>query len=159
MFDFSSHIRMLELVLCSGRDGAPDPGFSLRNIQATSSLWIVMIYYMNHSIGWLRPYLSLLVDPYLLDGCIHTLDPGYCTLYYGWLRPCHISCIKVISCICICRSSNDSVLSWAHSHKAFHPSLSLGRHALRAICYTHFVTVPAIPHPIHWMTIPMTCAQ
>ena len=27
MFDFSSHIRMLELVLCSGRDGAQDPGF------------------------------------------------------------------------------------------------------------------------------------
>ena len=26
MFDFSSHIHMLELVLCSGRDGAQDPG-------------------------------------------------------------------------------------------------------------------------------------
>ena len=29
MFDFSSHIRMLELVLRLGRDGAQDPGLCL----------------------------------------------------------------------------------------------------------------------------------
>ena len=33
-----------------------------------------MIYYMNLLIRWLRPYLSLLVDPYFRDGYVHTLD-------------------------------------------------------------------------------------
>ena len=129
MFEFSSHIRMLELVLYSDPDGAQDPGFCLIKIQAADSLWIIMIYYMTHLIGWLQPYLSLLVGPYLLYGCVHTLDPGFCTLYYGWLRPYHISCIRDISCICIRKFSNGSVFSWTRSHKAFHPSLSLGPHA------------------------------
>ena len=85
MFDFSSHIRMLELVLCSGRDGAQDPRFCLIYIHAADYLWIISMCYMTHLIGWFRPYLSLLVDPSLLDGCVHNLDLGYSTLYYGWL--------------------------------------------------------------------------
>ena len=145
IFDFSSHIHMLELVLFSGRDGAKDPGFCLIYIQVVDYLWIIIMYYMTHSIGWLRPYLSLLVDPYLLDGCVHTLDPNYCKLHYGWLRPYHISCIRDINCICIRRSSNGSVFSWARSHKAFHSSLSLEPHALGVICYTLFFIIPAIP--------------
>ena len=71
MFDFSLHIRMLELVLCSGRDGAQDTRFCLIIIQAVGSLWIIMTYYMTLLIGWLQPYLSLLVNPY----------------FAGWLRP------------------------------------------------------------------------
>ena len=145
MFYFSSHIRMLKLVHCSGRDGAQDPGFCLINIQAMGSLWIIMIYYMNHLIGWLRPYLSLLVGPYLLDGCVHTLDPCFCTLYYRWLHPYHISCIRDISCIWVRKFSDGSVFSWVHSHKAFHASLSLGPHALGGICYTTFCHHPCNP--------------
>ena len=114
-------------------------------IQATDSLWIIMIDYMTHLIGWLRPYLSLLVDPSLLDGCVHTLDPDLCTLYYGWLCPYHISCIRDISCICIRRFFDGSVFSWAHSHKAFHPSLSLEPHALGGIYYAAFCHHPYNP--------------
>ena len=125
-------------------------------IQAADSLWIIMIDYMTHLIGWLRPYLSLLVDPSLLDGCVHTLDPGYCTLYYGWLRPYHISCIRDISCTCLHRFSDDSVFSWVCSHKAFHPSLSLGTHALGGICCTIIFRCPCNPHLAHWMVIYVT---
>ena len=114
-------------------------------IHDVDSLWIIMTSYMTHLIGWLWPYLSLLVDPSLLDGCIHTLDPSYCTLYYGWLHPYHISCIWDISCICLRRFSDGSVFSWRHSHKAFHPSLSLGPHALGGICYRAFCHRPYNP--------------
>ena len=114
-------------------------------IQVANSLWIIMIDYMTHLIGWLRPYPSLLIDPSLMDGCVHTLDPSYCTLYYGCLCPYHTSCIRDISCIFIFRSSDGSVFSWACSHKAFHPSLSLGSHALGGICYTAFCHRPCNP--------------
>ena len=109
------------------------------------SLWIIMIYYTTHLIGWLRPCLILLLGHYLLDGCVHTLAPGFCTLYYGWLCPYHVSCIIDISYICLCRSSDGSVFNWAHSHKAFHPSLSLELHALGGICYTAFFHHPYNP--------------
>ena len=51
MFDFSSHIRMLEFVLCLGRDGAQDPGFCL----IRSKLQDIFIYhdYMNDSFDWM----------------------------------------------------------------------------------------------------------
>ena len=117
------------------------PWILFDKIQVANSLWIIMIDYMTHLIGWLRPYLSLLFYPSFLDGCVYTLDPGYCTLYHGWLHPYHISCIRDINCICIYRSSDGNVFSWA-SHKAFHPSLSLGPHALGGIYYTTFCHRP-----------------
>ena len=56
-------------------------------IQDADFLWIIMIGYMAHLIGWLQPYLSLLVDPSywmaapmpwipvivhsIMDGCAH----------------------------------------------------------------------------------------
>ena len=48
MFDFDSHIRMLELVLCSGRVGAQDPGFCMLGTR----LHFVDYYnhYMTHSL-------------------------------------------------------------------------------------------------------------
>ena len=78
-------------------------------IQAAGSLWIIMTYCMTLLIGWLRPYLSLFIDPYFLDGCVHTLDLSFYALSYGWPRPCHISCIRDISCICTHRFSDSSV--------------------------------------------------
>ena len=67
-------------------------------IQAAGSLWIIMTYYMTLLIGWLRPYLSLFIDPYcwmvvsiprislfmysIMDGCAHTT--------------CHVSDISVL---------------------------------------------------------------
>ena len=145
MFDFISHICMLRFVLCSGRDGAQDPGLFLINIQAASSLWIIMIYYMTLLIGWLRPYLSLLVDPYFSGWMRPYLGSHHFSTFYGWLHPYHISCIREISCICTRRSSDSSVFSWTRSHKAFHPFLSLGPHALRGICYTSFCHRPRNP--------------
>ena len=69
MFEFSSHIRMLELVLCLGQDGAQDPGFLSVIIQA-AILWIIVISYLTHR----------------LDGCDHTRV--YLSILTGWLRPC-----------------------------------------------------------------------
>ena len=118
-----------------------------------------MTYCMTLLIGWLRPYLSLFVDPYcwmdasiprisvltwsIMDGCAHTT----------------YSCIRDINCTCSCRSFDDDVLVWACSHKAFHPSLSLGPHALRGICYTTFFHYPCNPHLAHWRVITVTNNQ
>ena len=87
MFDFSSHIRMLELVLCSGRDGAQDPRFLYFIIQA-AILWIIMISYMTH---WLDGCDHTWVYLSILTGWLcHALDLDYCILCYGWLCPYRI---------------------------------------------------------------------
>ena len=46
---------------------------------------------------------------FLLDGYVHTSDLSFYVLYYGWLRPYLISCIRDISCICNCRFSDNGV--------------------------------------------------
>ena len=65
---------MLELVHCSGQDGAQDPEFFQMKSRLQIILWIIVIHCMNHLIGWMQPYLSLLIDPFLLDGYVHTTD-------------------------------------------------------------------------------------
>ena len=57
----------------------------------------------------------------VMDGCAHTT---------------YISCIWDIICTYLRRFSSGGVFSWTRSRKAFHPSLSLGPHALGGICYT-----------------------
>ena len=121
MFDFDSYIRMLELVLCSGRDGAQDPGFFLlrSRLRFCGLLWSLHDSYT----GWLRPCLSLLIAPYwmaapipwiqifmysVMDGCAHTT-------YIMYLR---------YQLYFLCRFSGGSVFSRPCSCKAFHPSLS-----------------------------------
>ena len=47
MFDFSSLIHMLGLVIFSGQDGAQDPGFFLMESRLWT-LWIIMIDYVTH---------------------------------------------------------------------------------------------------------------
>jgi len=148
MFDSNSSIRMLELVLCLGRDGAQDPGFCLFE----SRLRFVDYYdhYMTHSLdgcdhAWV--YLSILtgwLHPYLGSRLL-------CTLLWMTAPIPHISCTWDISCTSLCRFSGGSVFSYACSCKAFHPSLSLGPHALGGICYT------VICHRLSPSLLPLSC--
>ena len=124
---------MLELVLCSGRDGVQDPGFFLLESRL---LFFGLLWFVTWLIDWMAATIPESAYWSFLDGCVHASDLDYCVLYHGWLSPYHISCIWDISCICLRRFSDDNFFSWAHSRKAFHPSLSLGPHALRVICYT-----------------------
>ena len=93
--------------------------------------------YLHDSLTrWLRPNLSLFIDPhwmaasmpwiwiivyFVMDGCAHTT---------------YISCIWDISFTSSCGFSDSGVFSWTRSRKAFHPSLSFGPHTLGGICYT-----------------------
>ena len=104
-------------------------------------------------LSWLSTWLIYWMDATIpesiyrssLDGCIHASDLDYGILYYGWLHPYHISCIWDISCTCLRNFFDGSVFSWTRSHKAFHPSLSLGPHALGGICYTIICHRPCNP--------------
>ena len=106
-----------------------------------------------------------------LDGCDHTWV--YASILTGWLRPYHgsrllcillwmaatiphISCTWAISCISLCRFSGGSCMC---SCKAFHPSLSLGPHALGGICYTVICHRPCYPFPALWRTHSGTCEK
>ena len=109
--------------------------------------------------GWLWPYLILFIDPHwmvapmpwiwiivysVMDGCTHTA---------------YISCIWDISCTSPRRFSDAGVFSWTRSRKAFHPSLSLGPHALGGICYTIICHRPCNPHTAHWRAHFVTCEK
>ena len=148
MFDSNSCIRMPKLVLCSGRDGAQDPGFCL--LESRVRFVAYYDHYMTHS----------------LDGCDHAWV--YLSILTGWLCPylgsrflCallwmvapipHISCTWDINCTYLRRFSGGSVFSYACSCKSISP-LSLPR----ASCFrghllhsnlSPFVTVPVSPLP------------
>ena len=99
MFDFSSLIRMLELVLCSGRDGAQDPRFFLleSRLRFCGLLWLV-----TWLIHWMVATIPESIYRSSLDGCIHTLDLDYGILCYGWLFPYHIYHVFEISFVLLC---------------------------------------------------------
>ena len=133
MFNFDSHICMLELVLCLGRDGVQDPGFCLLR----SRLWFFGLLWSLHDsfTGWMRPCLSLLIDPYWMAAPIpwiwifmYSAMDGYAhTTYIMYLR------YQLYFSTQVFRRRG---FSWTCSRKAFHPSLSLGPHTLGGICYT-----------------------
>ena len=101
-------------------------------------------YYMTHSLdccdhawvylsiltGWLRPY----VESSLLYTLLWMAVPILC-----------VSCTWDISCTSSCSSSGSSVFSCTCSCKAFHPSISLGPHALGGVCYTTICHRPCYP--------------
>ena len=95
-----------------------------------------------------------------LDGCDHTLDLDYCILYFGWLRPYHIYIMylryQLYFSTQVFRLRS---FSWTRSRKAFHPSLSLGPHALGGICYTAICHRPCNPHLAHWRVVSVTNKQ
>jgi len=76
-----------------------------------------------------------------LDGCAHTLDLDYCVLCYGWLCPYHIYHILEILVVLL----HAGFLEVVCSYKAFHPSISIGPHALGGICYTKICHRPCYP--------------
>ena len=96
MFDFISHIRMLELVLCSGRDGVQDPRFCLleSRLRFCGLLWL---------FTWLTDWMVATIPESILrsslDGCVHALDLDGCILCYGWLCPYHIYHVFEISVV------------------------------------------------------------
>ena len=115
-------------------------------------LWIIITWLID---GWLRPYLSLLgwLRPYLFIIMVSSA---------GWLRPYHrpfsyvfwmvapMPRLRVIeiSVVHTCRFFL-VVFQFNEFCKAFHPSHSLGLHALGGICYTaichcHPVSIPSV---------------
>ena len=110
-------------------------------------------YVYDSLIGWLRPYLSLFIWS-SLDGCAHTLDLDYSVLCFGWLRPYH-TYIMYLRCQLYFSAQvfRRRAFSWTCSRKAFHPSLSLGPHALGGICYTVICHHTCNPHLTHWRVV------
>jgi len=112
-------------------------------------------YYMTHSLdgynhawvylstltGWLHPYLGSRL---------------LCTLLWMVAPIPHTSCSWDISCTSPRRFSGGGVFGWTCSCKAFHPSISLGPHALGGICYTTICHYPYYPYPASWRTHPGT---
>ena len=95
----------------------------------------------------------------LLDGFVHTSDLSLYVLYYGWLHPCHMFMYQRYQFYLYLQVVRKWCLVWTHSHKAFHPSLSLEPHALGGICYTTFFHCHCNPQKAHWRVISMTNAQ
>ena len=80
MFDFSSLIHMLGLVLYSSRDGAQDPGFcliksSLRILCGLSRLvtWLIWLDGCDHTWVYLLTLLTGCLRPYLGSWLLYTL--------------------------------------------------------------------------------------
>ena len=82
--------------------------------------------------GWLRPYLSQFIDPNQMVASILRILIIMYSLWMAATMP-HISCIWTIILYLSMQILGGSYMC---SCKAFHPSLSLGPHALRGICYT-----------------------
>ena len=92
MFDFSSHIRMLELVLC----WVEMERKTLDCVCCNPGCDFLDYYdYLHDSlIGWLRPYLSLFIDPYWMAvsmpwilAIVYSIMDGYAhTTYIMYLR-------------------------------------------------------------------------
>ena len=104
-------------------------------------------HYVHDSlIGWLRPYLSLLIWS-SLDGCAHTLDLDYSVLCFGWLRPYHIYIMYLryqlyFSTQVFWRRG----FSWTCSRKAFHPSLSRASYFRGHLLHNNLS--PSLPFPV-----------
>ena len=107
--------------------------------------------------GWLRPYLSLFIDPHWMAVSIPWIWIIVYSVMDGCAHTAYISCIWDISCISSRRFSNGGVFSWTRSCKAFHPSLR--PHALGGICYIVIFHCPHNPHPTHWRAHFVTCEQ
>ena len=79
-----------------------------------------------------------------LDGCVHTLDPDFYVLCYGWLRPYHVH--HVFEILVVLRADSPTVVfSVDHVLVNHFTPLSLGLHALGGICYTVFCHHPYYP--------------
>ena len=85
--------------------------------------------------GWLRPYLSLLIDPHWMAVPIPWIWIIVYSVSDGCAHIAYTSCTWDISFISLRRFSNDGVSVGHVLVKHFTP-LSLGPHALGGICYT-----------------------
>ncbi len=158
MFDFDSYIRMLELVLCSGRDGAQDPGFCLLGSRLRFCGLLSLLY--DSFTGWLRPCLSLFINPHWMAASIpwivdlQVIPFIWMVVPMPWISshsPCYPDgCVHTVdSCFdmryvyvyasLICRSP-DSVCPPPCQKLVKHPNHHslFCLHALGGICYTIF---------------------
>ena len=131
---------------CLGWDEAQDPGFCL----IRSRLRDILVYhdYMHDSFDWMDVTIpESICWSLLLDGYVHTSDlSSYIYFIMDGCAHATCSCIRDISCICNCRSSDSGVWFECVLVKHFTHS-SLGPHALGGICYIAFFHCPAIPIP------------
>jgi len=114
-------------------------------------LWIIMI--ITWLIHWMAATMPESIYRPSLDGCTHTLDLDYYVLCYGWLCPYHIHHVFEISVVLLHTGFPTVVFSVGHVLvKYFHPSISLGPHALGGICYTAICHRLYYPSPASWRT-------
>ena len=76
-----------------------------------------------------------------LGGCIHAID--HSCMSFGWLRPC----LDYMYLIVRDFRSFLVMFQFGVCCKAFHPSHSLGLHALGGICYTVICHCLPVSHP------------
>ena len=81
-----------------------------------------------------------------LDGYVHTLDPDFYVLCYGWLRPYHIHHVLEISVVLLHAGSPVAVFSVGHVLVKHFTPLFLGLHALGGICNLSPFLLPLLPH-------------
>ena len=104
-----------------------------------------MTYCMTLLIGWLRPYLSLFIDPsYWMVVSIPRISIFIYSIMDGYAHA-HDSCIIDISCICNFMSSDSGVWFERVLIKHFTPP-SLSDFMLYGAYVTrNFFTIPAFP--------------
>ena len=109
--------------------------------------------------GWMRPYLSLFIDPHWMAASIPWIWIIIFSVMDGCAHTTYISCIWDISCTSSRRFSDGGVFSWTCSRKAFHPSLTFGPRTLGGICYTVICHHPCNPRLAHCRFISVTNKQ
>ena len=103
-------------------------------------------------IGWLRPYLGFIMI--LFDGWLIPYLHPFTWSFSGCLCPCHDSCIiwqrSQFMYMYLYFLVGFPMANWFITliYKAFHPSFSLGLHALGGIYYTSFCHYPCTPRSL-----------